>query len=210
MDRAVVFVDGNNWYHGLKRALIDPTGIDLIKVAKKVTRTRDLRGIRYYVGQVPDRGNRRLYSDQQRYLAGLQSGDGRVTVHLGRIEERREKNKAAEALLRYLGALEVRIDRKVYQDLVEIGNKHRETTFMVEKSVDVKLGIDLVVMAERDGFDTAYLFAADGDYTPAARAVRDLGKKVFAVSAGHGAELAAVLNSFIHIDAGWLKGCAIG
>jgi len=80
---------------------------------------------------------------------------------------------------------------------------------MVEKSVDVRLGIDLVVMAERDGFDSAYLFAADGDYTSAAEAARALGKKVFAVSAGHGAELAAVVNSFIHIDANWLRDCAV-
>ncbi len=78
---------------------------------------------------------------------------------------------------------------------------------MVEKAVDVMLAVDLVVLAERDTFDTAYLLSADGDYTHAVRFARELGKKVFAVSASHGAQLAAVTNAFIRVDTTWLSDC---
>ena len=78
---------------------------------------------------------------------------------------------------------------------------------MVEKAVDVMLAVDLVVMAERNDYDTAYVLSADGDYTPAVEFVRSHNKKVFAVSASSGAKLKDAVNSFIRIPASWLDGC---
>ena len=78
---------------------------------------------------------------------------------------------------------------------------------MVEKAVDVMLAVDLVVMAQQDQYDTAYILSADGDYTHAAQFVRSLGKKVFAVAPTNGAQLAAAVNKFIHIDASWFTDC---
>ena len=69
------------------------------------------------------------------------------------------------------------------------------------------LAVDLVVMAERNEFETAYILSADGDYTHAVSAVRAHDKKVFAVSASHGAQLAGAVNSFIRVDAAWLGDC---
>jgi len=48
-----------------------------------------------------------------------------------------------------------------------LANRHAKTQVMVEKAVDVMLAVDLVVMAERDEYDAAYILSADGDYTPA-------------------------------------------
>jgi hypothetical protein len=45
------------------------------------------------------------------------------------------------------------------------------------------LAVDMVRMAERNEYDTAYLLSADGDFTPAVKAVAEKGKKVFAASA---------------------------
>jgi len=75
---------------------------------------------------------------------------------------------------------------------------------MVEKSVDVMLAVDMVVMAERDEYDAAYLVSADGDFTPAVSTVRACGKQVYAVSASYGAKLRQACNAFIHIDRAWL------
>jgi uncharacterized LabA/DUF88 family protein len=49
--------------------------------------------------------------------------------------------------------------------------------------------------------------SADGDFTPAVRAVRSLGKKVFAASPFNGAELASVVNAFIRLEAVWFDDC---
>ena len=103
-----------------------------------------------------------------------------------------------------------RIDFRVFQDLMRLAKRHQNTSGMVEKAVDVMLAVDLVVMAEHDGYDAAYLLSADGDYTPAVKHVRSLGKQVYAVSASTGAQLASAVNSFIRLSADWFDDCYDG
>jgi uncharacterized LabA/DUF88 family protein len=77
-----------------------------------------------------------------------------------------------------------------------------------EKAVDVQLAVDMVTMATRDEYDCAYLLSADGDFTGAVDYVRSLGKKVFAASPLHGAQIAKVVNTFIPLKAAWFdNGC---
>jgi uncharacterized LabA/DUF88 family protein len=207
-DRALLFVDGNNWYHGLKRAGLNDLGrLDYVRVAKKLAGPRDWIGLRYYVGQVPQTGNSRLHADQQSFVAKLLASDPRMTVHFGRIEPRTATSDAAKELLDFLSGLRIRIDQQVYKDLVAIGARHKRNQVWVEKGVDVMLAVDLVVMAERNEFDSAYILSADGDYTHAVEAVRHRDKRVYAVSAEHGAQLAGVVNSFLHLPVAWFKDC---
>lgn len=204
----MLFVDGNNWYHGLKSAGVQDLGrLDYVQIARKLVGPRDWQGMRYYIGQVQQTGNTRLYAEQRSFLARLRRADRRITIHLGRLESRPVKSEAARELLRYLASLTTRIDRQVYDDLVDMGKRHKDARIMVEKAVDVMLAVDLVVMAERNEFDCAYILSADGDYTHAVQSVRQHGKKVFAVSATHGAQLAAAVSSFIPIDATWFADC---
>ena len=170
-ERAVLFVDGNNWFHSLRQAGVgDLPRLDYAKISRKLVRDRAWIGTRYYIGRVPQRGNLRLYRDQRRFLASLESTDPRISIHLGRIEFR---------------AFEI----------------------AVEKAVDVMLAVDLVLMAERREFESAYLLSADGDFTPAVDAVRSSGRKVFAVSASHGGRLREACNAFIRVDPGWFEDC---
>jgi uncharacterized LabA/DUF88 family protein len=96
---------------------------------------------------------------------------------------------------------------RIYHELQRIARSHRNTTTFVEKAVDVMLAVDMVVMAERDEFDAAYLLSADGDFTPAIQAVRALGKKAYVASPGTGAQLAKVANSFIPLARDWFDDC---
>jgi uncharacterized LabA/DUF88 family protein len=73
----------------------------------------------------------------------------------------------------------------------------------VEKAVDVQIAMDLVLMAERDEYDAAYLLSADGDLTPAVEFVRTKTKKVFVASASSGARLAAACDAFIPLRLEW-------
>jgi uncharacterized LabA/DUF88 family protein len=173
VDRAVFFVDGNNFYHGCEKLPLFNLGrLNFARVCMKLVGPRQWTATRYYVGQVPRTGNLHLSAEQKKFFSFLTSCDSRISVHLGRIEPRRAKSDAARELGRYLAGLRVRIDRSVYRDLVAISQKYAVTTVMVEKAVDVKIAIDMVVMAERDEYDTAYLLSADGDLTPAVGAVR--------------------------------------
>lgn len=206
-NRAAVFVDGNNWYHGCTSlGLIDLKRLSYPRICQKFIGPRQWVCMRYYIGCVPPTGNLTLARDQQRFLASLVAQDARISVHLGRLEPRLVINEAALEMRRYLGNLRVRIDREVHRDLLDLANSHAKTTVMVEKAVDVQIAIDMVVMAERDEFDTAYLLSADGDLTPAVEAVRAKRKKVFVVSPLSGARLASACDSYIRVGRSWFDG----
>ncbi len=152
---------------------------------------------------MPPGGIRELAANQRRFLAYLRSCDPRIAVHLGRLEPRETRSKAAAELLRYLGALRVRIPLPVYHDLLELARAHLVARVMVEKAVDVRIAVDMVVMAERDGYDTAYLLSADGDLTPAVESVMAAGRRVFVASPGEGARLAAACSAYLRLRRAW-------
>ena len=207
-DRAVVFIDGNNWYHALGHVNVeDRARLDYKKMSEKLLGPREWIGTRYYIGQVNQKFNTSLYGQQRSFLAGLADTDSRISVHLGRIEPHRVSNEAAKELREYLGKLTTKIDTEIFADLSDIARRHADATVFVEKAVDVFLAVDLVTMAIGDAYDAAYLLTADGDYTPAVEAVRKLGKKVYAASPLSGAQLAKAVNSFIHLAPSWFEDC---
>ncbi len=204
MERAIVFVDGSNWYHGCVALGLKNLGrLNFAKTSRKLVRAREWTATRYYVGEVPQAGIRELAANQQRFLAFLLSCDHRITVHLGRLEPREIRNEAAAELLRYLGALRVRIDSSVYHDLLALARAHSVARVMVEKAVDVRIAVDVVVMAERDEYDTAYLLSADGDLAPAVESVMASGRRVFVASPGPGARLAAACSAYLRLRRSW-------
>jgi uncharacterized LabA/DUF88 family protein len=205
-DRAIVFIDGNNWFHALRDAGVEDRGrLDYRKISEKLLGPRLWIETRYYIGRMTQEISPTLYGQQRSFLAGLESTDKRISVHFGRIEPRVSDNQAAKELRAYLGNLKVKIDPAVFSALSDIAKRHCEATVLVEKSVDVMLALDLVTMA--DAYDAAYLLSADGDYTPAVEAARKLNKKVYAASPLSGAQLARVVNSFIPLDATWFRDC---
>lgn len=208
VDRAILFVDGNNWFHSLRACgVADLIDLDYAKISLKLIAPREWLATRYYIGQVQNTGNERLYADQRRFLARLRATDARISTHLGRIESRPTRNEAAIELRQYLANLKAQIPSPVFRDLMELACRHATSEVSVEKAVDVMLAVDMVVMAERNEYDAAYVLSADGDFTPAAEAVRSMGKKVYAASVSTGAQLARAVNSFIHIDRQWFGDC---
>jgi uncharacterized LabA/DUF88 family protein len=113
-------------------------------------------------------------------------------------------------MLEYLAGLKIRIDKRVYHDLVALARTHEKAQVFVEKAVDVQIAVDLVQMAIADQFDVAYLLSADGDYTPAAEAVRSHGKKIFSATPAPCAKLAAAVNTHIPLRAKWFEDCFRG
>jgi len=207
-DRAIIFIDGSNWYHGLKNAgITELARLDYAKISRKLIGPRDWRATRYYIGQVKQKANTQLYADQRAFLSSLEKTDGRISVHLGRLEPRPTSDPGAEELARYLAGLRTRIDRDVYQDLVGIAKRNRRVEVYVEKAVDVMIAVDMTLLATRDAYDAAYLLSADGDLTAAVDAVRQLRKKVYVASVQYGAQIAAVATTFIHLTPDWFKHC---
>ena len=65
----------------------------------------------------------------------------------------------------------------------------------VEKAVDVMVAVDMVSMALRGEYESAYVLSADGDLTPAVEEVRRMGKSVYIASPNRGAQLAAAARA---------------
>jgi uncharacterized LabA/DUF88 family protein len=184
--------------------------LDYARIAKKLVGPREWVETRYYIGQLKQ-GNsaqsQQLYADQRRFLSKLQADDRRISVHFGRMETRPANNVLADELSEYLGGLKIRIERTVFQDLQRLARKHQTLRVHTEKAVDVMLAVDLVLMAQQDHLDAAYILSCDGDYTPAVIAAGACGKSVYAASCGTGAQLAAAVNAFIRLDRDWFKDC---
>ena len=203
-----MFVDGNNCWHALHDLGLGNLGqLNYAKITAKLIGPRDWIGTRYYVGQVKNTGNGWAYNQQRLFVNFLLKCEPRISIHFGRLETQTVANEAAKNLKRYMADLTVRIDPAVYRDLVALGNANEFTEVRQEKAVDVALAVDMVMMAQRDEYDVAYLLSADGDFTPAVTAVRGLGKKVFAASPAYGAQLKGSVNTFIRLAPEWFADC---
>jgi uncharacterized LabA/DUF88 family protein len=207
-DRAIIYIDGNNWYHALRDAHVpELMGLDYAAISTKLLGPRQWVGTRYYIGALRQSWDPVDYANQRRFLSQIQNDDARISVHLGRLEEREEMNELAKLLLNYLAERHSELPREVCSDLEDLAKQHRCVSTLKEKAVDIMLTVDMYRTALEDEYDAAYLLSADGDYTPLIRAVRVLGKKVYVACPNYGSALASVANVFIKIPPDWFDDC---
>jgi uncharacterized LabA/DUF88 family protein len=209
-ERAVLFVDGSNWYNALRRAGVSAPGtLCYASISKKLVGAREWIATRYYVGQAPNEQSGRwprLYADQRSFLQRMCRDDSRIKVCLGRVEKRPAESSAGEALSRFLSQQKARLDADVYRELFAIAQTAQADVY-VEKAVDVMLALDVVTLAYANSYDTAYILSCDGDLTPAVQTVRSVGKKVFAASCDSGYQIGKAVNTFIPLQASWFNDC---
>lgn len=208
-DRAILFIDGNNWYHSLKMCgVASPYYLSYAKISKKLTGpARTWSGTRYYIGQLKQ--HHQGYADQRRFNTGLQAESTLITVHLGRIEEKPLTNELSSLLIsRIQNEPASRIEPALKSDLLALAGHHAHTFVLKEKAADVMLAVDMIRLALDAQFDAAYLLSADGDFTPAVEAVKTCNLKVYCASPepAYSSALAAV-TTFIPLKQDWFKDC---
>ena len=75
-ERIMIFVDGSNFYFGLKEMFRRypeiEKGLDYYKLAKILSHNRKLIRIYYYIGQVQEKDDPVRYRSQQKYLTHIQ------------------------------------------------------------------------------------------------------------------------------------------
>lgn len=174
MDRVYVFIDGSNFYH-LCRENLNRTDVNIGDFAKGlVGPDRRLVRIYYYNCLLPPDHPEEARRGQQRFIGALDR-----TPYL-----------------------EVRLGKLVQRNLVcrECGASHVR---WAEKGVDMRMGIDMLLAASKDLYDTAILVTGDGDLAEAVRAVKGLGRHVEVVSfeRGRAYELVQVADVFREITA---------
>ena len=205
--RAILFIDGSNWYHSLRRnAVTAPMELDYGKISHKLVGPREWMQTRYYIGALQQEWNPRAYADQRRFLDRLQRTDERITVRLGRLEPRLETNPLAEKLAALVESEPTALG-PLSQTLHELAARHSNITVLREKAVDIMLAVDLLRLAGEGRYDAAYLLSADGDFTPAVEAVASAGIPVYAASPDMGYALRRAVRSYIHLKKAWFSDC---
>ena len=86
MARVMVFIDGSNFYHGLKKNDCSHQ-VDFNKLGNKLAGDDELHTIYYYNATVPEKLDPERYRKQQRFFAAVQSTPY-VIMRLGRLEPR--------------------------------------------------------------------------------------------------------------------------
>jgi uncharacterized LabA/DUF88 family protein len=93
MRKAIVFIDGNNWYHNSKKVIDNPSKISFVKISEMVANKFDLDlvEVRYY-NSVPDKSYSG-YEAHMDFLRGLEDAGVKVFTRelSGRAGYRREK-----------------------------------------------------------------------------------------------------------------------
>jgi uncharacterized LabA/DUF88 family protein len=149
--RALVFIDGNNFYYKLKDVISGKTEVikllefNYTEFARNLIKKDSLIEIRYYVGvirrqQGADREKaEKLYGNQQKLIAKLQQQN--IPVILGNLIQ------------------------------------HPDKSFH-EKGVDVRIAVEMIRLAREDKYNVAYLLSSDTDLVPAVEEVRSFNKQV--------------------------------
>jgi uncharacterized LabA/DUF88 family protein len=161
--RAIIFVDGSNWYHKLRKLLNvntvadaaemkPPVDFDLRGFAQNLVAPDTLIEIRYYLGKVKrvkgDTKSELMYANQQRLIGFLQQQN--VTIGFGHLIN--------------------------YPD----GSFH-------EKGVDILLAVEMIRCALEKKCEVAYLVSSDTDLVPAVDECKRLGGEVVYVGSSlHG------------------------
>ena len=193
MDRIMIFIDGSNFYHGLKAELdikedSKVPAIDFQKFASLLCGNRKLEKIYYY--NVPLSQNdkdKESYKAQQRFFDSLKFVPDLIFTK-GRLEKRN-----------------IRIEHK---GIAKFFGKET-ISFYVEKGVDVNIAVDILKLAFANKYDIAILVSGDGDFASVVEAVKELGKKVECayVSKRKCYHLKQVATRFISLDQNKLTSC---
>ena len=146
--RTSIFIDGNNFYHGLKliygksEKFID---FDFQKFCDFLANKREVISIYYYNASLDKKKNLNKYESQQKFFEKLKKIP-KFNLVLCKLLKRKIKNT------------------KEY--------------YYVLKEDDLSMAVDIVENACDNSFDTAILVSGDGDFVPAVKAVQRKNKIV--------------------------------
>jgi uncharacterized LabA/DUF88 family protein len=148
MKKVVLFVDGNNFYYGLKSIYGDDKALsdfNFVKLGEKLIEKEELSKVFYYNAPLHIDENPKKYWKQQKFFDRLRKND-KVELRLSRLQKRKIKGT----------------------------DKH----YYVVKGDDIHLAAEMVKEAYEDKFDVAILISGDGDFVPAIKIVQDKSKEV--------------------------------
>lgn len=148
MKRVVLFIDGNNFYFGLKKLYGDSkelSNFNFNKFGEVLAKGQDLLRIFYYNAPLDYSESPQKYAKQQKFFEKIKDTE-KVKLILCRLQKRKIKGT----------------------------NKF----YYVVKGDDIHLAVDMVKGAYENAFDVSILVSGDGDFIRAVEVVQEKGKSV--------------------------------
>jgi len=148
MKRVAVFIDGNNFYYGLRKIYGKNKSLkdfDFEHFANFLSRNEKVVAIYYYNAQLDREFNPSKFKSQKEFFQKLKS-----IPNFNLVLCRLLKRNIAKT------------------------NKH----YYIIKEDDIHMAVDMVDGSAYDTFDTAVLVSGDGDFVPAVKSVKNRNKKV--------------------------------
>lgn len=148
MKRVSVFIDGNNFYYGLRKLYglkQSLKNFDFEKFSKFLAAQNELCKIFYYNAQLDKRKNPAKYESQKKFLEKL-----RKIPNLNLVLCKLLKRRVADT----------------------------NQFYYIIKEDDISMAVDIVEGACSNDFDIAVLVSGDGDFVPAVKAAQRKNKSV--------------------------------
>lgn len=176
--RAIVYIDGFNFYYGcLKGSPYKWLDISLL-TSKLLNENYEVVKIYYFTSEVVDYKNDGVTTRQGFYLSALRTISN-LEIQFGKFKER-EKTvyiDPPEEILLNTGFGRRAVSKSIFKGKC-----------FEEKGTDVNLATRLLIDLYEDKFDTALILSNDTDYKSAIHQVRHKGKKIFVVNTKIGCE----------------------
>ncbi|OGJ19912.1 hypothetical protein A3K73_08140 [Candidatus Pacearchaeota archaeon RBG_13_36_9] len=184
MKQAVIFMDGNNFYHNLKQMGIKPGNIDFQKLSILICKNFNcsLREVRYYNSMPTIRDGQEIYYSHLSFIDRLKTIKN-FTVLTRKLQVHSNKELIKEKQ-EWINSLDLCDSCKpvVEQNFLDVIGSVKKK----EKGVDVMLAVDLVEYAIKDKADILIVFSGDADFVPAMNLAKENNKEVFSVSLSKG------------------------
>ena len=177
MNSAILFIDGNNFYHNVKK-WIKPSLIDIKKISRFIEEKRKTKisEIRWYVS-IPDKeSNEIVYQKQRSFLSHLEKQGIKVITRKLQKLSNKELVKKRQLLMDSWDLCEI------CRPLVEEGFAEIKDPNQKEKGIDVWIAIDMVKEYLQNKLDCCILLSGDADFVPAGNLIKEIGKEFLSCS----------------------------
>lgn len=148
MKRIILFVDGNNFYYGLKSIYGENkklSNFNFVELGEKLSNNEKLVKVFYYNAPLHISENQAKYWKQQKFFNKLKKEE-KIELRLSRLQKRKIKGT--------------------------------DKFYYVVKGDDIHLAAEMVKEAYEDNFDIGILVSGDGDFVPAIKIIQNKNKEV--------------------------------
>ena len=138
MQKVIIFVDGSNFYHGIKKEIANPAlWVDYLQLFQILAEDRQLKHIYYYSSPVNrDAFGEQAYQNQQKFFSRIKKCRD-LTLKLGRLEKRIKDGVTT--------FVEKGVDVSIAVDMISMAYENRfDTAILVSGDGDFAVAISEV------------------------------------------------------------------